>query len=271
MTQTMPTVRSPKRARSPRSARSRGVALATTLISLAAIASSAAAYDFEGFSLPGPFDAQFSLVSSGNRIGETHWSAGKEEGRYTFQSHTEAVGIMSLIYGGDITERSEWARFDGHWHPSEYHYRRTGFKEREIHIRFDHRKRLARIRSPEGPWQKEVPEGVNDKLGYLLALMHDLEQGKEDLRYPIADGGRVRSYIFDILRKERIESAIGPLDTVVVKRLREDSGKKERETTIWCAEDLGFLPVKIEHREAGSPMISLLIESIEGLGRRRSE
>ncbi|WP_197019200.1 DUF3108 domain-containing protein [Thioalkalivibrio sp. HK1] len=237
------------------------------LICLIATAS-AAGYDFGDFRLPEPFDATFSLESGGNRIGKTHWSSGEEGGRYIFQSHTESVGIMSLIYGGEIAERSEWSEYEGDWHPIEYHYHRTGFKEREIHIRFERDKGIARLQSPKGPWKLEVPEGVNDKLGYLLALMHDLSEGKKDLRYPIADGGRVRSYLFDIQGTERIESAIGPLETVVVKRIRENEGEKKRETTIWCAPDLGFLPVKIEHRERGSPMISLLIEGIEGFGQR---
>ncbi|MBF2760164.1 MAG: DUF3108 domain-containing protein [Ectothiorhodospiraceae bacterium AqS1] len=241
---------------------------AAALIFLAAMPSPAAGYDFEGFGLPEGFEARFSLVSGGNRIGLTHWSFGETGDRFIFQSQTEAVGIMSLIYGGEISERSEWTKYEEDWHPIEYHYRRTGFKEREIHIRFDRRKGLARIQSPKGPWKKEVPQGVNDKLGYLLALMHDLSKGKKELRYPIADGGRVRSYIFAIEGFERIESAIGPLDTVVVRRIRGDSGKKKRETTIWCARDLGFLPVKIEHKEGSNPMISLLIEGIDGFGRR---
>lgn len=244
----------------------RALAIAA-LISPIGIAS-AAESDFEDFRLPERFDAKFSLESGGNRVGETHWSSGEEGDRYIFESHTEPVGIMSLIYGGEISERSEWSKHDGNWRPIEYHYHRTGFKEREIRIRFDHEKGLARLQSPKGPWKTEVPDGVNDKLGYLLTLMHDLSKGKKDLRYPIADGGRIRSYIFGIEGFDRIESAIGPLDTVVVRRIRENAGEKKRETTIWCARDLGFLPVRIEHLEAGRPMISLLIEGIDGFGRR---
>ncbi len=36
------------------------------------------------------------------------------------------------------------------------------------------------------------------------------------------------------------------MDTVIVRRLRNSD---ERETLLWCAKSLNYLPVMIEHRE----------------------
>lgn len=102
--------------------------------------------------------------------------------------------------------------------------------------------------------------GAMDKLLYQLAVMRDLRAGKRKLIYDVADGGKIKSYEFDIDGEEFIETQIGKLKSIRVTRNRDD-----RITTIWCAAEYGFIPVQIEQFEENHGLLRLTIESIDGI------
>jgi hypothetical protein len=54
--------------------------------------------------------------------------------------------------------------------------------------------------------------------------------------------------VYQVMAREVLETAIGPLNTVLVQRIRED---KDRTTKIWLASDWGFLAVQLEQIENG--------------------
>ena len=217
--------------------------------------------------LPERFEATFTLEAKGATIARTQWSLSPEDGGgYVYESRTEPIGVFSLIRNDTIVERSEWT-YAGEWlQPLAYHYERTGRKAREVSIAFDWEEGtgegVARHNSPGGAWEMAVPPGVMDKLSYLLALMRDLGRGARGVEYTIADGGKLKRYVLSGIGEERIETALGAFDTVVVRRERENA---KRETTLWCAAALGFLQVKILHRERDGTILSLHIESLSGI------
>src|SRR3569623_1489452 len=94
------------------------------------------------------------------------------------------------------------------------------------------------------PWRMEIPPDVHDMLGYLLAIMLDLQRGRKELQYSIADGGKLKTYAFQILGEEQVESPFGRLKTVKLRRTED-----KRDTTVWCAPALHYLPVRLEQRE----------------------
>ena len=216
--------------------------------------------------LPERFEATFVLEVAGTTIARTRWSlAPGAGGRYVSTSRTEPAGMFSLIRDDTRVERSEWT-YAGDWlQPLAYQYERTGRKARKIGIAFDWEANVARHDSPDGPWKMPVPPGTMDKFNYILALMRDLSRGERGMEYTIADGGRLRRYVLTSIGEERIETALGTFDTIVIRRERENS---KRETTLWCASALGFLPVKIAHVEPDGKPVTLHIVSLSGIERR---
>ena len=89
--------------------------------------------------------------------------------------------------------------------------------------------------------------------------MADLDAGKRDVAYPIADGGKLKRYRLFEAGREPLETKVGHFETIIIKRERR-SGK--RETRFWCAPALGFLPVKIEHKERDGTLIVLEIDEV---------
>lgn len=198
--------------------------------------------------LPEPFVAKYSLTTQGAKIGETEWSlAPVGADVFAYESRTTAAGLYGLVSDQEVVERSEWQLDHGVLQPLNYSYRRSGGdKDRNVAVRFDWENNQAENTVKGHSWRMPVPAGTLDKLSYVLVLMEDLAANKSELRYRIADGGRLKIYQLSIEGEERIDTALGPLDTVIVRRLRDSD---ERETLLWCAKSLNYLPVMIEHRE----------------------
>ena len=214
--------------------------------------------------LPERFEATFTLEAKGTTLARSHWSlAPAPDGRFVSTSRTEPAGVFALIRKETRTERSEWRYAGDRIQPLAYRYERTGRKARTIAMTFDWAQNVARHSSEGQDWLLQVPPGTMDKLVYTMALMRDLDRGARRVEYSIADGGRqLKRYVLAAIGEERIETRIGALDTVVVRRERENA---RRETTLWCARALGFFPVKIVHVERGETPVTIRIQSITGI------
>ena len=216
--------------------------------------------------LPEPFEATFTLKAAGTKIARIRWSLSpRDGGGYVSTSHTEPAGMIALLRKETRVERSEWALTGDRLQPLSYHYERTGRKARSIDITFDWEKNVAHHDSQGTAWRLPVPPGTMDKFSYLFALMLDLARGERRVEYTVVDGGRrLKHYVLSSVGEERIKTALGTYDTTVVRRERTDS---KRETTLWCADELGFLPVKIVHVEGDGAVLTARIDSLSG--RRR--
>lgn len=221
-------------------------------------AGSAVAGDF-----PTRFTAQYSLHSRGFTIGQTELALAPLDGeRFEYVSKSRATGAAALIRNDRINERSVW-RFDGgRVKPLHYHYERSGGnKDRVVEVEFDWPNHAVINTARGKTWRMPVPDGTLDKLSYVLALMQDLEAGLGTADYAVADGGKLKTYRLEWLEKVTLDTAVGTLQTSMVRRTREGS---LRQTTYWCASELGYLPVKIEHRERDGEIIILELRAVDG-------
>jgi hypothetical protein len=213
---------------------------------------------------PKEFTAVFDMDSAGLHLGETRWSVTRQEaGRYVFESVSTASGLAALLAGGERLERSVWESRGERPRPLSYLYRRTGRKAREVLVDFDWGSGIARTTSRGQTWELQVAAGTMDKLVYVLALMQDLAQGRQRLTYTLADGGKLRTYELQVTGREPLATPLGQLETVKVRR---DSQSGEKETLLWCAPSLAYLPVQVEHREEkdGRP-VHMTVRAVSGL------
>ena len=218
----------------------------------------AAAFD------PEPFAATFVLESHGVTIGETRWQLERRDEGFVLEARSEAAGIATLLGENSITERSRWERIDEALLPASYRYERTGKREKEVSIDFDWSAGTVYNTAAGETWRMQVPDGTVDKLSYLLRLMEDLAAGREDISYDIADGGKLKTYRLRVAGRETLQTDLGEMQTLRVARERPDS---DRETTLWMAPSLGYLPVRIEHSEPDGESITMRIRSLGSASR----
>lgn len=210
------------------------------------------------------FVANFVLTAFGTTVGRTEWRLVPiDEALFLWESRSETAGAGALIRDLYITERSESEIHGQGFRPLVYNYDRYGENAaRKVQVSFDWENGVVLNTAQDHTWRMSVPPGTLDKLNYLLALMRDLANGERNMRYTIADGGRLKIYDMRAAGTETLETALGTLKTLKIRRLRD---RDDGEAILWCASALGFLPVKLEHRDRDGRLVSMHIQSIEGM------
>lgn len=210
------------------------------------------------------FSAVYKVKKGAFTIGETKRTLSRQgDNRYLFESITRPAGFGHLLTDGQVIERSEW-RFRPQDHliqPLIYTYFNSGGeKKRDARLAFDWQKHTVTNTINGEPWKMPLVDGTQDKLVYQLRVMADLGNGGTQLNYPVADGGKLKTYQLQIVGKETIRTELGLFDTL---RIQRTHGK--RVTTLWCAKKLSYLPVRIEQRKGNDSPVKAILTSVTGL------
>lgn len=211
------------------------------------------------------FSANYRVKLNGMSAGElkrelTTTPAGMRK----FTSQSQAKGVFAFFKPDLVEEISIWQWNDNSIRPQSYLYQRTGGKkEKYLILDFNWEKQQVKIDDKKQTWALDVEPNTLDKLVYQLALMSDLEQQKEELNYQIADKRKLRTYNIVIVGTEVINTPLGKIETIKLKR-QHVSGK-QRQTTLWCAPELHYLPVKIEHIEKDGTSFTAELRRLKGI------
>lgn len=211
---------------------------------------------------PQGFSAEYVLKRNGVALGlATRSLRPLKDGRYLYASTTSATGVIAWFVKDKIDEHSLFTLEQGRIHPLEYVYdRHGGSKTRRVKLVFDWTKGIVTNVIDGDPWRMEIPPDAHDKLSYQLAIMRDLQNGRKELNYAIADGGKLKNYSFHIIGEEQVDTAHGRLKVLKIRRLDD-----KRYTTIWCAPTMSYLPVRLEQQETDGSELSMHLQSVQGL------
>lgn len=173
-------------------------------------------------------------------------------GQWLLSHHIDS-GVLSL---------KETSLFD--WHQQRpktqaYRYSQSsigGSKNEQLD--FDWAAQQAHHKTDKAPGSFSIPSNTLDKLTYQLKIRQDLHNGKNIGVYTIADKRKLKEYSFILLGEEQIDTPVGKLNTLKIKR---DRGvDSDRQTTFWLAKDWDYLLVKIEQLENGKDYQVIMVE-----------
>lgn len=215
------------------------------------------------------FQAEYSLYAKNTRAARVVRSLARlDDNSYEYRSETKTVGLVSLFRKLHIVESSRLIVEERMLKPVYYSYDRTGYKKkRDVSIEFNYAANKIKNTINGDFWHLPMEPVVMDKLLYQLAIMHDLQDGRTPVSYRIADGGGIKTYSFEKLGEEVVETPLGSFNTI--KMLRHKPGSS-RKSVFWCAPDLEFLQVKVEHTEKDGSKTVAVIKSLQGELQRRS-
>lgn len=213
---------------------------------------------------PTLFEADYTIRVQGAQIAKmTRRFSRLESGAYQYHSETRTTGLISLFRKDYIIENSEWQLQAQNLIPMDYYYDHSGGKKnRKVNITFDWENNRITNSIDGSSWKMPTAPNIMDKLLYQLAIMYDLQAGKRSLQYTVADGGKTKIYNFEFLGEETVNTPLGNLLTVKLERHKPNSRRK---STLWCAKDLGYLPIKVENIENNGKVTVALIKSLEGI------
>lgn len=208
---------------------------------------------------PGPFAATYELSQGSIKFGTLERTLEiAADGSYVFSARMETSGIAALLHSETIREvsrgRFEQARFA----PVSYDYSSSRGKRGHA-LRFDRASGQVERSDAGADWRAQVPADVLDKLVYQAQMMQDLTTQPASLRYTIADKNKIKTYEFANEGTEEVVTAAGTFRAVKLVRA---STPGERQTTVWCAAGLDWLPVKVEYREKNGDLTTALLRDL---------
>jgi hypothetical protein len=189
---------------------------------------------------------------------------------YVYYSLTEPTGLLAVFRSDRIVERSSGVFRDGLPRPLTYQFLHTnrGKTKRDVQLVFDWDHHEVANTVKGHTWTMPIPDGTLDKFVVQLAVMIDLERGGKNLEYKIADGGKLKTYGFAIEGKQTVDTPAGEFSTIKVMRIRDSDSK--RETYLWCAPKLDYLPVRAEHIDNDGNVFTMDLDKVDGIQPSRA-
>ncbi len=210
------------------------------------------------------FTAKYSVSKSGISLGEmvSTFKTDKHN-NYTYSSITEPKGIASWFSSDKVSEVSSGTYIDGKITSLQYSYSRSGGKKKQdTKIDFDYQSNTATDITDGETKKITIGEKTTDRQIVQILLMVDMLNKKNDFNYEVINKQELKPYNFKKSELEKINTKLGELNTIKVVRKREGSS---RETTLWLAEKLHYIPVRIKQTKDGSTKFEMDIKKLDGI------
>lgn len=210
---------------------------------------------------PQPFRADYKAQFNDITVTATRSLTPLEGGEQLFSFKAE-TWLATLLESSQF----RWSE-DSTLVPQKYHYQRSVFgKKRKAILNFNWQKMTVVNNVQEHSWSMSIPLMVQDKLSYQLQLRSDLLNNKSSLKYHIADGGHLKTYLFETMGEEVLNTPVGPLHTIKIKKVNAKG--KRRTTYIWMAKNWDFLLVKLQQTERDGKTYSIHLLNAEIAGQQ---
>lgn len=207
-----------------------------------------------------PFSARYELLRDGRVLGEAQLTLARgSDDTWRFETNTRGTRGLASVARAEINERSTF-RWRG-LIPElvEYDYRQSvAMRRRERSLRVDAASNSILSRQDDRSWELRFEDGVVDRHAVAIGIIAAVAAGRADLAFRVADRDDVESQRYRVAGRERVDVRAGSFDAVLIERIREKPG---RDTDTWLAPELGYLAVRIRHREADGETLEMRLVS----------
>ncbi|HET7810035.1 MAG TPA: DUF3108 domain-containing protein [Steroidobacteraceae bacterium] len=206
-----------------------------------------------------PYKASYTLEWKGITAGSSTLELKSLGGdRYTFGASAAARGIFRMAFSDAVTQTSTFRVVDGKVIPQAFNG--MDDKERPTGLVFDWTRRRVTGTAKGHAVDLELPDGAQDPMSLQIASLRALANGALQDRVWLIDTDKLKEYELQREGTERIETALGTVDTILYTSRRAAG---DRVTRTWVAPALGYLPVKAQRLRGKKVEFTMLIESLE--------
>jgi hypothetical protein len=212
-------------------------------------------------SAPAPFEIEYSVSTGGIELGTTSLVLKRTERGWELASITAASGLLKLFRSGKIIERSELENTADGLRIQRYSHTEEGREaDRQAHATADwpnsrldytYRGRSGQLDLPAAP--------LYDRLSSLLGTLQALARGERQFEMQAFDGDEIKTMRFATEKGVALETPLGKLQTLRVERIRDNGS---RQTIMWHAPELDYLPVQMEQYKRGDLVARLKLVSL---------
>lgn len=210
---------------------------------------------------PTPFHATYSVqwksLHAGTSVLDLYRTG---EDTWTYESRNDARGIFRLAIPDTVRQTSDLRIVDGRVQP--LHFRGEDGSDstaRDVSLDFDWQRGRVTGTAEDRRVDLAAPADTQDPMSVQLVQMQAAASGRLPARMHTVDKDRVKTYDFTRVGSERLKTAIGEFDTVILESRRAGSSRVIR---LWMAPALGYLPVRAERRKGGKLEIAMSIREL---------
>lgn len=180
---------------------------------------------------------------------------------YMANSVIEPVGFSRVIARGAIQESSYFLTDEHGVRPEQYRSIDTLSSENQsVAFDFDWRHDVVDGTVNGKPVHYELEGRVHDRVSIQYQLMLDLLNGGASARYFMLDGDELKLLEVKSVGTRRVKVPYGEFEAVGIQHRKEGSS---RVTTLWCVEELGYLPVVIEQHRDGKLRVRAVMKKYQ--------
>jgi len=188
------------------------------------------------------FTATYDLYHNQFFVGKSKRSLNTENQNLTFTSTAETAGIASWFFNVTITEISKLQLKNKHLNFVSYTYSEKNSDETKgYELRQDKPNNFYNSHTKQ---TYPITQNLHDTLGFTVAIMQDMQEGKRNITYTIAEKDNLKKYTLKFIKKENLTTNNGEISTLKMEHY--DPQTKQR-FTFWCAENMNFLPIRIRN------------------------
>ena len=225
--------------------------------------------------LPDRLELNYQLHYGDLLAGQTRKTLTRQtDGSYRHRTHSQPAGMAKMFTSNEWIEEGVLRLTAGRVQALSFLKYREGGKPRRHSVNFDWPKKIARYADGR---EEPLPAGAHDEGSVWFDLMLNPPSLDKTARaVSINNGKRFVLYRYQALGVEALDTPLGRLQTIKIKRLVEPVGacgeprrdakdcKPESDLTLWLAVHRGHVPVKILMHERGQGA-SLTLHSATGL------
>ncbi|MET0072395.1 MAG: DUF3108 domain-containing protein [Candidatus Thiodiazotropha sp.] len=196
-----------------------------------------------------PFSASFSVKRNLLPLGELRLEFSlNEQGDYSYHAHTQPGMLAGWFSADEVIEESRGRLRPGTIQPAHYSYRDQADEAESSVLEFDWKSGEVHTTSGGVRWSQPIARETQDRLSQQLLVRLHLAQGRRQITYQVADGGKIKQYHFRVEGEDQIDTPYGEM---LCLRVRRSKGTRKPDYTIWFAPQLDYLPVRIERQQSG--------------------
>ena len=159
------------------------------------------------------------------------------------------TGMSKLLASGRIHEVAEFTEAENGIIPRAYRSTDTLSRKKErADIQFDWNASEARGTVNDAFVVSALEGLAHDRVSIQYELMHDLMNRGPDSQYTMYDVDKIRTIEVRNIGTKAVKVPAGRFEAIGIQHQAVGS---KRVTTLWCVEELGYLPVIIEQHRLG--------------------
>lgn len=197
-----------------------------------------------------PYVASYKVQSKGLTIGKSDVRLHYQDNQYFYEKSTTATGLAAMFSGDKMIEKSQGKITNQQFIPS-YHLKSHENKRKNQQDTFNRGdNHLLSGQLNNDAYQLQAKANTIDSSIIPLQLMLDNLTQQAQYQYNVAEKGKLKTYTLKKVGTEKIQLSTNS-ESYLCDKFEVVRENKNEKTTIWLAQTLNSLPIRIQHNDDG--------------------